>query len=184
MAERGVDPAVLSALARRMLARRIRILLVDGPSGAGKSTLASGLAAGLRRRVPVTLLRMDSFYPGWGGLERGSRIAEDLLLAVRRRVPAHYREWNWGADTAGARRLVDPRGVLILEGCGSSTALSRRRADYSVWVDAADPVRKWRALARDGDTFASHWDGWDEQFRRHVLRNDPRGSADDVIRMD
>lgn len=160
--------------------RRLRIVLIDGPSGSGKSTFASALAAELG--TTAVLVRMDELYPGWAGLAAGSAQTERFLLApLRRRLPGRYRRWNWAAATPAGWKRVDPACVLILEGCGASTEANRRVAELSIWVESDDDVRRCRALARDGAVFEAHWEEWDAQFREHVRRHDPRGSADVIL---
>jgi hypothetical protein len=34
-------------------------------------------------------------------------------------------------------------------------------------------VRKHRALARDGDTFAAHWDQWQQEWVSYCARETP-----------
>lgn len=160
--------------------RRMRIVLIDGPSGSGKSTFASALAAELQ--TTAVLVRMDELYPGWAGLAAGSAKTERFLLApLRRGLPGRYRRWNWAAATPAEWQRVDPARILILEGCGASTEANRRVADLSIWVEADEDVRRRRALARDGAVFEAHWEEWDAQFREHVRRHDPRGSANVIL---
>ncbi|NQX27614.1 (d)CMP kinase [Microbacteriaceae bacterium VKM Ac-2854] len=159
---------------------RVRIVLIDGPSGSGKSTFATALARELGRAA--TLVRMDELYPGWGGLASGSAQTERHLVGpIRTGRPGCYRRWNWAASTPADWRRVDASRILILEGCGAATAANRRAAGLSIWVEADDDVRRARALARDGGLFDAHWEDWDDQFREHVRRNDPRGAADVIL---
>ena len=54
-------------------------------------------------------------------------------------------------------------GSLIVEGCGAISRASRALADHAWWLELDDAERKRRALERDGDAFAPHWDRWAAQ---------------------
>ena len=67
--------------------------------------------------------------------------------------------------------------VVVIEGCGISTAEARQLADVVMWVDCPDSERRERLRRRDGTVFAAHQDEWDEQVRKHIADNDPIGTA-------
>ncbi|KQQ00650.1 MULTISPECIES: hypothetical protein [unclassified Rathayibacter] len=162
----------------------MRTLLIDGPSGSGKSTFAVGLLREIRsipRAPEAALVRMDDLYPGWSGLDRAVASSHrELVRPHSLGVPAHWRPWNWAADTTAGSRLVTAP-LLVLEGCGAAGAANRARADLTLWIEAGEQERRARALARDGALFESHWDEWDEQFRRYCARESPRAGADVVV---
>lgn len=149
------------------------VILIDGRSGAGKSELATRLAA----LIPgAQLVRLDDLYPGWDGLRAASR-AVPLLLAT-----ARWRAWDWDADAPGALHVLDLSRPVIVEGVGALSRASRRRASLAIWLEADDAERKRRALDRDGDTFAPHWDRWAAQEERFLAEEQPRRLADVVVR--
>ena len=74
-------------------------------------------------------------------------------------------------------RAVD----LIVEGCGALTPTNRRLATAGVWLDLDASQRRLRALARDGETFAPHWERWAAQERAHWAANRPADLADVVV---
>ena len=45
------------------------------------------------------------------------------------------------------------------------------------------PPRRTRALARDGETFAPHWDRWAAQEEDYLARHAPRAAADLILRL-
>jgi len=57
-----------------------------------------------------------------------------------------------------------------------------RLADVRIWLDAPDAVRKRRALERDGETYAPHWDEWQRQWESFIQRESPESWAD--LRLD
>ncbi len=168
--ERDIDPAPLAA----RLARGSQpfVLLIDGRSGAGKTVLARELAA----RTGASLVSLDEVYPGWDGLAAGSAAVEEIIR------DGTWRRWDWGADAPAEPARIDRTGALIVEGCGAISRASRALAHHAWWIDRDPDVRRERALRRDGDTFAPHWDRWARQEEAHIVREDPESLADLIIR--
>ncbi len=152
-----VSQALAGAPAR---AGGTRVVAVDGRSGAGKSSLAAGLRTGLGAAV----VSLEDLYGGWDGLEHGidllvREVLEPLAAGRAARVP----RYDWIAGQWTGPVLLDPPELLIVEGTGAG---ARRAAQYEsllVWLEAPLSVRKKRALDRDGETFAPHWDRWAAQ---------------------
>ncbi len=170
----------VAAAARRAAPRdgRTRVLAVDGRSGAGKTLLA----ARLRAELGAPVVTLEDLYGGWDGLERGidllvSEVLEPLSAGRAARVP----RYDWVAAAWDAPWVLEPPGVLIVEGVGSG---ARRAAAYEsvlVWMEAPASVRKNRALGRDGETFAPHWDAWAAQEDAMLARERTPDRADLVI---
>ncbi|WP_207405571.1 ATP-binding protein [Rathayibacter sp. SD072] len=183
MAER-LTTTTARALARRLVDRRARTVLVDGPSGSGKSTFAQDLLGQLRA-VPgapdSVLVRMDDLYPGWSGLERAvDDVARRLVRPHALHGGGRWRPWNWASGTSGGPVQVRER-LLLVEGCGTASTASRAVADLTLWIETDDVERRRRALRRDGALFEAHWDEWDEQFRRYRERERPHEGADLIL---
>ncbi len=77
---------------------------------------------------------------------------------------------------------MDAGTHLVLEGCGALVPPAGAYAAVRVWVDAPTEVRKERALSRDGETYAPHWDRWAAQEDAVYARSRPWESADLVLR--
>ena len=145
------------------------IIAVDGRSGAGKTTIAVELAALLRRHRTVSLFHLEDIYPGWDGLAGGvERYISSVLEPLHHGLPATWTAWDWEARNDGASRTTAAAPVVLVEGVGSSHGRAADFLDAVIWVDAPQQVRKQRALARDGDTYAPFWDAWAEQ-EEHLL---------------
>jgi hypothetical protein len=160
-------------------AGRTRVLAIDGRSGAGKTALATELRVVLG--APVVLL--EDLYGGWDGLEDGidllvSEVLEPLAAGRVARVP----RFDWTAREWAEPVLLDPPEVLIVEGVGAG---ARRAAVYEsllVWLEAPPFVRKKRALERDGDVFAPHWEQWAAQEEAMLARERTPERAGLVLR--
>ena len=150
------------------------VVLIDGPSGAGKSTLADQVLAAWPGERRPTLVRLDDIYPGWGGLDAGILHLERHVLAPRRAGrPAAWQRFDWTAEAPLEWHEVDPDFPLIVEGCGALARSHLALSDIRVWLDAEDQSRKRRAIARDGERFLAHWDEWQQEWERYLLRDNP-----------
>jgi uridine kinase len=183
-ADPAADPSAVRAVvvAARTAAPRagqVVVVAVDGRSGAGKSVLAAAVAAELG--CPV--VRLDDVYPGWDGLAEGVRIVtEEVLEPLSRGEPASHPTWDWTTGTWGPRVDVPAAPVVVLEGCGALAPTAAPYAAVAVWVEAPDEVRRARALARDGDLFAPHWERWARQEEALDGGDVPSAHADLVVR--
>ena len=136
--------------------RAVPVVTIDGYSGSGKSTLAAALA---RLVNGWQVLHLDDWYPGWDGLAEGAHIARRIAADLRGGHASSYEAWDWENGTTGAITLV-PLVPTIIEGCGAIEA----EADLAVWIaDPGEDERRSRALARDGQTYAPHWQRWADQ---------------------
>lgn len=166
-------PEASSLLAKIRLAAR-PVVLIDGGSGSGKTTLATSLAPALGAQ----LVRLDDFYPGWDGLESASASVFHNVLALSN--PGWCR-WDWTTESAAEWHSIDAALPLVIEGSGCLSRDNRARASFGIWVELDAPTRKRRALARDGDAYAPHWDRWAAQEREFGLREQPWRQADVVL---
>ena len=169
-------PALQAATAV-LVGRPGAVVLVDGRSGSGKTTFAAELAA----RSGAFRLRLEELYPGWDGLDAGASALVALLVARAAGTPALAPAWDWAADRPGPTIRLPAAGPLVVEGCGALSRGAAAFADLRVWVELPDAERRMRALERDGDVYAPHWERWARQERAAVAREDPRRTADLVV---
>ena len=165
------DPPLAPLLARLARGASPWVLLIDGRSGAGKTVLARRLADA----TGATLVSLDDVYPGWDGLAAGADAVPGIIR------DGSWRRWDWVADRPAEPASVDRTGSLIVEGCGAISRVARALADHAWWLELDDAERKRRALERDGDEYAPHWDRWAAQELVHAAREQPRVLADLVI---
>ena len=134
----------------------VPVVTIDGYSGSGKSTLAAAL---VRLVNGWQVLHLDDWYPGWDGLEAGAGIARGIAADLREGRASSYEAWDWDKGATGATIRV-PLVPTIIEGCGAIEA----EADLAIWIaDPGEDERRNRALARDGQTYAPHWQRWADQ---------------------
>lgn len=169
-------PAALETAVRRLVESASRpVVLIDGGAGSGKTTLAERIVQRWPGSGPVQTVSLDDLYPGWGGLAAGSAAAPALISG------GGYRRWDWRASRPDGWRSLDPSQALVVEGCGALTPASRALAGLAIWVELDAEQRRHRALARDGASFAAHWEDWAAQEAAHWQVNRPRELADLVV---
>jgi uridine kinase len=151
------------------------VLLIDGRSGSGKTELAQAIVAVWPE---AQLVRLDDLYPGWDGLEAGSRYVTDFVLdgPLRR-----WQRWDWRSNQREEWHEIDPTLPIVIEGVGALSRANRERADYGIWVETDATVRKQRALDRDGDLYDGHWDQWALQEDAFIDREHPTKLADAIV---
>lgn len=161
------------------------VLIIDGRSGSGKTSLADrAVAAARRAELDPQLLHVEDLYPGWDGLDAGSRALAEVLASRT------YRRYDWFAEEFGERVVIGPELPLIIEGCGALTPESLAAAQsfagprgrvVSLWLECPAPERRERAIARDGETYAPHWRRWAQQEDTLYARTRPWLIADRIV---
>ncbi|RLK49295.1 hypothetical protein [Microbacterium telephonicum] len=152
------------------------LVLIDGRSGSGKTTLAALVADALGDGTQVVAL--DDIYPGWDGLADGSETARrDVIEPYAAGRAATWHRWDWSAHRTAEAHHVDAARPLVVEGAGLLTPRSAALADVRVWLSCPAPVRRRRALARDGDAYRPFWDRWAAQEETHIATHDPQHLA-------
>jgi hypothetical protein len=160
------------------------VVALDGLSGAGKTRLALTLA----QRLPgAAVVHLDDVYPGWDGLEAAvPLLVEHVLRPLAGDAPITVPSWDWTRDRPGATRTLAALGpprpqVVLVEGSGAGARMVAPLLAGLIWLDAAEPVRRERALARDGAAYAPHWSRWADQEVAHFRREGTRDRADLVL---
>ena len=154
-------PELVSRLAELARAAARPIVLIDGGSGSGKSTLAGAL------------------YRGWDGLEQASTQVFDGILASP--TPG-WRGWDWDAAVSTDWHEVSRTLPLVIEGSGALSRRNRAAATMGIWIELDESTRRHRALDRDGERYAPHWDRWAAHERAFADRERPAELADVVVR--
>jgi uridine kinase len=155
-----------------------RVVAIDGRSGAGKTSLAVALAG----RLDAPVVSLEGLYGGWDGLEHGidllvSEVLEPLAAGQAARVP----RYDWVAQEWAEPAVLEPPGVLIIEGVGAGARRAAAFESLLVWLEVPATIRKHRALDRDGETFVPYWDQWTAQEDLLLAREHTPDRADIVM---
>lgn len=138
----------------------VHVIGIDGRSGSGKTSLAREVATAWS----AALVSMDSIYPGWDGLAASTPMLVDhVLRPLAAGGDAIIPTWDWLASRSGPRLPLPAPTRLVVEGCGSTVGPAAGLIGTRVWLDGEESVRRQRALDRDGEVFAEHWDRWARQ---------------------
>lgn len=167
----------IAELVGRLPSDRRLVVLIDGGSGSGKTDLSRMLAAAMPDATQ--LVSLDNIYPGWHGLAAGA----EMVPVIAGPQPS-YTTWDWEANRPKNHVHLDPCQPIVIEGCGALTPASAPLASLSIWCDVAEPIRKRRALARDGAGYAPWWDTWAAQEQTHWHDHRPWELADVIVKSD
>lgn len=161
-----------------MTAQR-ELVLIDGRSGSGKTELSRRIA----HECGYPVVSLDWIYPGWDGLDAGASAGlREVVIPWSRGEDSRVALWDWSARRYRGVLDVPADGGLIVEGCGSLTAESVRLATRAIWIDADATERRHRALGRDGQDYAPHWQRWALQEERFIaLHRSPELATETLV---
>ena len=146
---------------------------IGGHGGAGKTTLA--------RMIPgAHVVSTDEFWTGKAfDLERLSR---EVVTPLSAGTAARFASYDWAARTNRGVRVVEPIGIVVVEGVCALDRTLRDAYAVRIWVEAPYDVRLARGLARDGEGARATWvDVWIPSEERYVERDDPVSCAHLVV---
>jgi len=153
----AVDVVAAHARAKGPRCGNVTVIAVDGPAGSGKTTLAGKLAL----VCEAQLLHMDDLYPGWDGLRAAGTGVRKILTDLAAGNVAVYQRYDWDVQDYRETRVLQPRGILVIEGVGSVRTEYLDRLSTVVLVDEPDPQERLRrGLERDGADAEPHWRKW------------------------
>ncbi|HEY7042084.1 MAG TPA: 4-amino-4-deoxy-L-arabinose transferase [Nocardioidaceae bacterium] len=182
----GLPAAAASKVVSRLLsepprAGRTRVVAVDGPAGSGKTVLAEALRRDAQARgLEVVVVHMDDLYAGWTGLddELGARVVDQILHPLANGEPVRWQRFDWYAERFDGWETAPPPDALVLDGCGSGARAHAPYVALLVWLEADEPSRVRRGIARDGEQVLPHWLAWMALEQQHFAVNDTRARAD------
>lgn len=153
---------------------------IGGHGASGKTTLARSIASS----VPGTqVVATDQFFNGTTfDLDRLRTEVIDVLLTGHE---ASYVEWDWASGVEGTRCVVEPRGLVIVEGVCALHEMFRHDLALRVWVDTPADTRLARGVARDGEASRERWvTVWMPNELAYVERDRPIECAHMILRGD
>ena len=112
-----------------------------------------------------------------------ARLAAGVLRPLSEGHAGAFHRYDWVADRFAREPVAVPvRPVLIVEGCGSSPRSLDPWTTLRIWVEAPEPLRTSRGLARDGAHQEPQWRRWQLTEAAEFAREDTRARAD--VRLD
>jgi uridine kinase len=179
-------PLTVADLAARIRAAeprlgRTRLVCIDGPAGSGKTTLAGRLVEALGSDVAV--VHLEDLYAGWTLTGAVARLCAGVLRPIAEGRPGAHSRYDWHAGRFAAEPAAVPAAeVLLAEGCGSSPRLLDVWMSLRIWVEAPEPLRTQRGLARDGAHLTEEWRRWQHAEAVQFAAQGTRARAD--VRLD
>jgi uridine kinase len=150
-----------------------RLIGIDGAGGSGKSTHA--------RNLSDKIVSTDDFITApweWYDFERlRSEVIEPLLRDER----ARYRRMDWEDGELKEWHVVEPGGVVVIEGVGALDVRLRDAYHHRIWVETPREICFRRGLERDGDEALPLWQAWSEKEQRYWAEQQPRDAADEIV---
>ncbi len=150
---------------------------VDGGGGAGKSTVAAAIAVA---RGDVRILHLDDFYADSPRRLDTTRVVH-ALGALRRGETVRFRRYDWWLHADAEWHVLDPDGVIVVEGVYALRAELADLYHVTVWVETPREVRLERGLERDGEAARSEWTDWMADEDRYFDERRPHVLADVVV---
>jgi uridine kinase len=172
--------------------RQLVIVGIDGQGGAGKTVLAQCLAEGLRSPSRAcTMVHFDDFFlpsgqrPAGGADEKPvggdfdwRRLRDEVLLPLREERRASYARYDWTLDALAETHVLEPQGVVIVEGIYCTRRELADLYDLRIWVECPRDVRLARGLERDGESARQQWErDWMPAEDRYVSEHQPQQAA-------
>ena len=183
---------VLSLIEGASVAGRTTLVAIDGLGGAGKSTLAEQLRKAIELSV---IVRGDDFYTPVSVTERTKlgpedgynhyfdwqRLRDDVLEPLAKELRAQYRRHDWETDRLAESHVVEPGGVVILEGVYSTRPQLRPYLGVTVYIDTPREQRLARMLSRRYEdlSWVERWMGAEDWYEEHER---PKKHVDLVLR--
>ena len=178
---------VLSLVEAASVAGRTTLVAIDGPGGAGKSTLAEQLRKAIE---PSVIVHVDDFYIPASAAKRSKlspeegynhyfdwkRLRDDVLMPLAKELRARYRRHDWVTDRLAESHVVEPGGLVVVEGVFSTRPELRSDFGVTVYVDTPRDQRLARMLGRQYEDMswledwmaAEDWYEEHERPRKHV----------------
>jgi uridine kinase len=96
---------------------------------------------------------------------------------------ARFHGFDWATQKPHDElRVVEPRGIVVIEGVCALHRDFRDAYDLRIWVEAPREVRLARGVARDGEQSRERWENvWMPREDAYVERDDPVSSAHVVV---
>lgn len=142
-----------------------KFIAIDGLGGSGKTTFTRKL---IEIEPTLKIMELDHFpclpeensYHSAGAQTRVSvsRFMKEALIPLTLGKPAIYmNSFWWPTDLEPKQYIIEPGGIIIIEGCYSFHYDLRKYYDFSIWIDCSEKESIKRAIDRDGKQGIEIW---------------------------
>lgn len=159
----------LELIASAAAGRECTLVGIGGRGTSGKTTLARAIRN-------AQIVPTDSFWDGEGF--DLLRVRREVIEPLLHGETARYGAYDWARGMPAGERVVEPHGIVVIEGVCALHRLLRDAYAVRIWVEAPRAVRLERAVARDGAGSRAEWEErWLPSEDEYVERDDPASSA-------
>lgn len=149
---------------------------IDGHGGSGKSTLA----AAIQRETACEIVHTDDFA-SWDNLvDWWPNLQEQVLVPLAAGENAAFQPTQWG-DTKPDAVVVEPGGLVLVEGVTAIRSAFRPYLTLKVWVETPRELCFQRGIERDGEGARELWESWLAGESAYIVREQPQTHADIVF---
>ncbi|MBE9101620.1 uridine kinase family protein [Vacuolonema iberomarrocanum] len=169
-------------------------LAIDGPSASGKSTLARLTSKSIKKS---SIVHVDDFYKT--STQRKNqitnnnlhgiafdleRLKQQALNPIALKKSTNYQIYNWTVDRLTDIRIIQPVGLIIVEGIYSLRQDLQNYYDFKIWLEVPKKLCEERVLERDR-VGIGNYHNWKNDYRpaeeQYVKLQNPGNSADLVL---
>ena len=168
---------------RRYRPGQLLVIAVDGCGGAGKTTLCQTLAQQVQPWAQAQVLKLDDLYQPLS-LTQQVRLEDaaaqkayfnlasyrqTLLQPLLQGDLVNYRPHDWLDGKGKASVVLQPKGVLIIDGVYAFSRAVRDLVDISVYVDTPLKLRTQRLQERPQPCidWVPHWQRTEAWHHQH-----------------
>jgi len=156
---------------------------IDGLGGSGKTTFGEVLKS---RISDCTVIQLDDFYSPISKSADILRLKEQVLLPFSKRKEAGFQIYDWRTGTLSDWKILQPKGVILLEGVYALHKDIRNYYDIKIWIEYPAEWGFQRGVLRDiqgdgvdnSDKWKSDWMPAEARYKRDQM---PERSADFIV---
>jgi uridine kinase len=160
------------------------LVAIDGYGGSGKTTLAQAIQSAFRDSATITL---DDFATDTESGADRNRFLSQVLLPLSNGTAAKYQPFDWRIKALADWRVVQPEGLIIIEGVSVVWDDFHPFYDFRVWIDCPFELALQRVRERSQKTgihkSSPKWFNVWEKEDREYGKTEPWKRADLVIRV-
>jgi uridine kinase len=165
-----------------------KLIAIDGLPVSGKSTLAERFEA----ELAATTLYLDDFVRPereWRG-QIGPAFPFDYIRyaeyqaaveTVARGEAVRYRLYDWSLGKLSGERVIEPGGVVVVEGVSALHPALTPLYDLKLWVQSDASTTLSASLARGVGNWEMEWRNLFLPSVDLYMATDPRSRADHIV---
>jgi uridine kinase len=163
--------------------KKLVVIAIDGVGGSGKTTCAINIKNGIRNSV---IVQLDDFYSPILESADLQRLQDQVLFPLSTQHAAKYQIYEWKTESFSEWHVLQPKGVVIVEGVSTLHRKIRGYFDIKIWINYPAELGFKRGIERDkkrdGIDNSEKWKTiWMPQEKRYIAEENPEECADYII---